>query len=63
MTLTPHQIDEKRKELDTISKKLSDLASTPQAKDISFAEAYALKSKADEITKELETAFSSILGR
>lgn len=61
--LTAQQIDEKRKELDTICKQLSDLASTPQAKDISFVEAYTLKAKSDEITKELESAFNTILGR
>jgi hypothetical protein len=63
MVLTPQQIDEKRKELGDISKQLSDLANTPQAKDISFADAHALKEKADVITKDLESAFNTILGR
>lgn len=61
--LTPLKIDEKRKELAVVSKQLSDLANTPEAKDIPFAVAYELKAKADEITKELEMAFSSILAK
>jgi hypothetical protein len=59
--MNPQDIDAKRKELSEITGQLTELSKL-DAKDIKFTVVADLKTRADRLSEELQSAFKTILG-